>query len=281
MLDVRTSRRAFTLIELLVVVSIIALIIAMLMPALAKSRESAKLAICNSNLAGLGKGQFAYTMDFDGFYTMSTEWVWSKSNYPDGTPAPNRLDPTVVKNITAGTLYSYYPAQEAFVCPVAVDKLPRQNWWVEEDFVRSYVQNGEAGPSASQEWIDKGWTEQEAVDTLDFPNDFAIFVEENTYSVAGWNTFNNRGMNDALFRLQPFNYDLLGSFHNTDAELGDPDANGYYDQDDPLNSGISYALMADGHVQDVDYKGKIVGGPFNNTSYTKMWCKDGVPVQRD
>ena len=44
------NRRAFTLIEFLAVASIIALLIALLLPALTQARESAKNVICLSNL---------------------------------------------------------------------------------------------------------------------------------------------------------------------------------------------------------------------------------------
>lgn len=282
-----TMRKAFTLIELLVVVSIIALLIAILLPALGKAREAAKTAVCQANLNSIGQAQYAYVADNKGQYTIANQWVWGKDRYPDGSPVPagpggvgQQFDPTVKKNIEQGTLYSYHGVLEAFVCPVAVDKLPRQAWWSNEKFVRSYVQNAEAGPSASTEWKVKGWTEEESLETLSRPSDFVLFNEENTFAISGWNSFNSRGMNDAMFRLQPFDYDTFGSFHGTGSELGAPVTGTYYSQDDPLCSGVSYAVMADGHVEEVNYKGRISGGPFNRTRWSRMWSKDAVPVEQ-
>ncbi len=54
----------FTLIELLVVISIIALLIAILLPALAAARKSAKNVQCISNLHQVGIGAMAYATDY-------------------------------------------------------------------------------------------------------------------------------------------------------------------------------------------------------------------------
>jgi prepilin-type N-terminal cleavage/methylation domain-containing protein len=60
------TKRGFTLVELLVVISIIALLLAILMPALAKAREQAKRTVCKSNFHQWGLSFGAYTSDFHG-----------------------------------------------------------------------------------------------------------------------------------------------------------------------------------------------------------------------
>jgi len=61
-------KKAFTLIELLVVIAIIAILAAMLMPALAKAQMEARKAACSANLHNLGLQWALYLDDFNGRY---------------------------------------------------------------------------------------------------------------------------------------------------------------------------------------------------------------------
>jgi prepilin-type N-terminal cleavage/methylation domain-containing protein len=62
------SRKGFTLIELLVVMAIIALLVAMLFPALARAREAANRAACVSNLGQICKSMIVYSADNSGLF---------------------------------------------------------------------------------------------------------------------------------------------------------------------------------------------------------------------
>lgn len=73
------TERGFTLVELLVVIGIIALLIAILLPALAKARDSANRTACLSNMRQLGTAFVMYTNENKGFFPYNTSFARSGS----------------------------------------------------------------------------------------------------------------------------------------------------------------------------------------------------------
>jgi len=64
-----SGRRAFTLIELLVVIAIVAILAALLLPALSRAKESGRRTACINNLRQLDLALRVYVDEHEGFFT--------------------------------------------------------------------------------------------------------------------------------------------------------------------------------------------------------------------
>lgn len=81
-----SKRKAFTLVELLVVIGIIAALVAILLPALSKAKESANRVKCGANLKQLGVAFQLYTTDYKGWFPACAagvrpeDWIYWQSD---------------------------------------------------------------------------------------------------------------------------------------------------------------------------------------------------------
>ena len=83
---------AFTLIELLVVVSIIALLVSILLPALNRARQAAQAAVCSANLHQAGVALNVYVQDFDDRLPPIRQWPDKYGLvHPFNPPGPNHV----------------------------------------------------------------------------------------------------------------------------------------------------------------------------------------------
>lgn len=104
----RRSLHGFTLIELLVVISIIAVLMAIMVPVLGRSKDRANRILCNSNMQQIYRAGYLYAHDYNEYLPLGN--VWGKENTPEGW--------TDMNFHTALVLYQSYSLTEQIgMCP--------------------------------------------------------------------------------------------------------------------------------------------------------------------
>jgi prepilin-type N-terminal cleavage/methylation domain-containing protein len=147
------EKPAFTLVELLVVISIIALLLAVLMPALQKAKYLAGRAVCMNSVRQQVLFQLQYATEFGGKFpshkTSEAYVVKQPGDVDDnGKPITNAADVTTPRGEDVWVAYHPYikTGSRIFVCPLtkkfATEETAPNQWW---------------GMCGNQSWYNPAW----------------------------------------------------------------------------------------------------------------------------
>lgn len=251
-------RRAFTLVELLIVLGIIALLLALLFPALGGLRASAQRTRCMANQRQLFTAYLAYAHDNRGHLVHPGQGTRRVNGWlglaivMGGTP-----------DIASGALYRYLKNQAPYICPADPDSL------------RSYSINAYLDPDP----FDGAWYWMGRLDQVKRPAATFVFIESNQTGKGMVGPINN-----GSFAITTAPHDVWrerpGNWHTTGVNLAFADGHTEYMKwNDPRTVQVGYGALS-GVSNDLPRLQALLGVDGTVPIETGPCCKDGTCMAR-
>ncbi len=124
----REPKKGFTLIELLVVISIIAILVSILLPALAKARELANRAVCMANVRGIIQAMVTYSQGSGGVFPIHA--IGPTTNYFNAPLVTGTSAPSVAYTAPAMVQTWYQVVPSSASASAAWYPVPLTNLWL-------------------------------------------------------------------------------------------------------------------------------------------------------
>ncbi len=266
------KNKGFTLVELLVVIAIIAILVSILMPALSRIRDSARMTVCKTNLKALGFGTIGYADDHENKipcwgieFDEITEVADPAANWT--TKTANSL----ARAFEYGYIWEYANASKSYVCPTLTNKMnPKHDmtWHTVNGYVWgwpdgqgtpnppgpmwSYSVNGQAGMSMN----DGQWRANPDL-VQPSPTDVFMLYEQDELDAAAWD--NSVSLFSPTYGIGD---DSIGRYHLVSGELVIGSKTG--------KKGSGNMVYFDGHVGDMAYEEYILR--LSTVTGTKQLC---------
>jgi prepilin-type N-terminal cleavage/methylation domain-containing protein len=279
----KNNRAGFTLIELLVVIAIIAILAAMLLPALAGAKRRAYAVQCVSNIKQLELGWNMYVNDNNDLMmpnspssTGGVSWCGNLAVQDWGNRDGNTNSALYQTNLMAGYMTSQLGV---YKCPA--DNIPSANG----QRLRTYSMQGQVGPSKldqnglltqvlQYQSYAKTYTKMANVTGFPGPSDLIIFVEESGIDLSsasamdGWLQVNNAyGATAGTYSGQASFPDVPGAYHKWGCGLSFAD--GHSEIHKWQNPGLKINVFA--NMPALTTSGLIIGNATGPTAVDWQW----------